>query len=110
MSPLAADKRDRRVIIQTPVVTKNNSGGFINTPQTFKTVWARKIPINTGEKYVAASQRGVELVDWEINYLSGVTNKMQLNYSGSVYKILAVIEIGRKEGWRLETERIINAT
>jgi SPP1 family predicted phage head-tail adaptor len=77
---------------------------MILTWATLATVWASRQDIRDSER-VAAQEVGADITTrFQIRYSSevaGVNPKDRINFDGSIYEIVAVKEIGRREGLEL---------
>ncbi len=104
---MQAGRLDRRVTLRKHVESQSASGAVIYTPTAIATVWARKTPDRGAEAFREGQVQGWTNVIWQIRYIRDVladpTVKWDLLEGTRVYEILAVNEIGRREGWELVT-------
>lgn len=98
---------DRRIMLrQKTRIQSSLTGAFTESFSDWKSVPARRI-INSGIEVVTGDRRENDYsVTWEIPYLSGVDADMRVLYSSEEYSILSVIEMGRKEKIKIETELV----
>lgn len=98
---MRAGKLDRRVTILRATVTTDDFGGETATWADLATVAAEKLPVRDAER-VAAAQTGASVTDrFRIRWsqaVSGLTTRDQLSCDGRLYDIVAIKEIGRREG------------
>ena len=78
---------DKRVQLQSPVVSKDTSGGADKTYTTYATVWAR-IRSLSGKEFLAAQQ-----VDSNINYEITIRQRVDVTASHRVVEGSRVFDI-----------------
>ena len=98
---MRAGELDRRIDIQSAVITNNDLNEPIETWISLGSVWAKKTDISDGER-IRASEVSAQittrfLIRWSIA-MSAVTPKDRLIFDGKTYDIFFVKEIGRHEG------------
>ncbi len=99
---------DKRIVIQSVVVTPDATGEPISVYSTLATVWAFRVSQSPKEIYNAGMQRvAEEIAMWQIRYRTDVNVLMRVLHAGKVYDIKGITEIGRKEGLTLITEAIV---
>ena len=85
--------RDQITIQQKGTVTRDAAGGEIYSWTTFATVWADPNPLKVRE-YIAAKAAQVDLsAQFDIRYLSGVTNNMRVLWNNAGYPIESVVNV-----------------
>lgn len=104
---MQAGRLDRRVTLERMAPRQSPSGAVTLTPEYVATVWAQKMPERGSESFREQQVQGWSPVVWRIRHLGdGIgepTVKWRLLEGARVYDILAVQEIGRREGWELTT-------
>lgn len=92
---------DRRITIRRATVTKNDLGENVESWSDLATVWSAKEDIRDGERF-AAQQTAAEITTrFRIRYsptVADVNPKDRLLYGEQTYGIVAVKEIGRRDG------------
>ena len=80
-----------RIILQKPVIIKDNIGQELEEWQDVATVWASVEPLS-GKEYFNAQQTNSEVsTKITIRYLSGITSQMRVTFQKHIYNILSVI-------------------
>lgn len=87
---MKAGKLRHKIIIQSLTETQDGFGEGIKSPSTFATRRASIKNLRGGEKFTAQQVNSDAQVLFTIRYLSGVTTKMRVSYSGRVFDILYV--------------------
>jgi SPP1 family predicted phage head-tail adaptor len=95
---------DRRITIQAPVQARDASGGVVTTWLDAATVSAQRIDQGGREFRSAGSLLSETTAIFEIRYFRGITTAHRVKESETVYDVLAVGEIGRREGMRLQAK------
>lgn len=90
-------RRNKKITIQHNVKAdppvRDKYGDEAENWQTFTTAWAAKDPI-LGNEYFAAEQAQSEAeVKFRTDYISGVTDLMQIVHGDDIYKMLSVINV-----------------
>jgi SPP1 family predicted phage head-tail adaptor len=99
---------DKRIVIQSVVITPDATGEPISVYSTLATVWAFQQSQSAKEIYNAGMQRVAEEISiWNIRYRSDITVLMRVVHNSKVYDIKGISEIGRKDGLMLITEAIL---
>lgn len=98
---MKAGALDRRLTLRRAAVEKNEFNEDERTWADFATVWASKEDVKDAER-VRAAQTGASLttrfrIRWSA-LASTVTAEDQLTCEGRLYAVVAVKEIGRREG------------
>lgn len=101
---MMAGKLDRRIVIQGLTVTQDDYGGEVDAWATLATVWAQWLPGAGSERFTAASVYAEAHGRFRIRWRSDVTTKHRVTYDGKEFDILAVDEIGRREGLELKVK------
>lgn len=101
---MKAGELDRRITLETYTTTKNSYGEEEKTWSTLATVWA-KIDYSGGtEDFEADKNTAIGRVRFSIRHRTDVTEQTRILYESEYYDILAINEIGRREGLELITE------
>ena len=95
---MQAGKLDRKIVIQTLTETQDDYGGVVESWSELATVWARFIPGGGNESFVAQAVYAEAQGRFHIRWRSDVTTKHRIQWDGKDWDILAVSEIGRREG------------
>lgn len=98
---IRAGSLDRRIEIQRATESRDDLNNVVLTWATLRTVWAAKADVRDGERW-AAMEVGAEVttrftIRWS-PYVADVNPKDRIRYGGRTYDIVAVKEIGRREG------------
>ena len=104
--PIRAGHLDRRILIQRPVVVRDEHGDELEGWVDVATVWAEFKRTGGNEEFRAAQTSNVQTVTFRIRYRRGLDPKMSLVYEGRRYEILDVgeSEDARQEGIVLSCE------
>lgn len=98
---ISAGDLDNRITIERAVETRDAFNSVTKTWTSVATVWASKEDIRDAER-VASQEVGAEITTrFQIRYSSevaGVDPKHRVICAGRTYDIVAVKEIGRREG------------
>jgi SPP1 family predicted phage head-tail adaptor len=104
---MRAGRLDRRVTLQSRVLTRNSQGEEVVTYTDLGDVWAEKQDLR-GREYFTAQQVSADIsTRWRIRYVEGLTALNRLVYEGINYDIQHVAEIGRREGLELFTRAVV---
>lgn len=124
---MRAGRLDRLITIQRKTVTSTDSG---DTVETWTTLIERRAagyrPLKGEERFAGEQTVGTEQVEFRIRYSSNVADLSQRDRivypaladespedepdNRNIYDILAVNEIGRREGFLIVTQRRADAT
>ena len=96
---------DRQVELQAKTVKQDNYGEEIETWTKIATIWAGRKDLR-GNEFFAAKQLSAEITcKWIVRYRNDITpDASRLVYDGKIHDVLAVIELGRREGLELMTD------
>lgn len=103
---MQAGTLDRRITIQALTVTLDDLGGIVETWGDVATVWARFLPGAGREAYNAAAVHATAEARFRLRWRSDVTTVHRVSYDGKSWDILAVDEIGRREGLELKVKAV----
>lgn len=95
-----AGQFDRRITLQSPVLTRDDIGGFITNWETVATVWAKRLGAKGREIYAAGREIGAVDEAFQIRFSSQVEFILptwRLIYKGQNYNITSAVEVGRHE-------------
>jgi SPP1 family predicted phage head-tail adaptor len=96
-----AGKLDRRIVLQRPTVTADETGQEVATWATLSTVWAAKLNVSDGER-MAASEVAAQIdLRFQIRWSTTVADlnaKDRLTFEGRIFDIVGTKELGRREG------------
>lgn len=96
---------DRRITLQELSVTRDDWNHPTQTYTDRATLWATKAPRRAAEPTEAKQVVALNVVDWYIRHRTDVTADMRVkDADGLIYDVVAVQEVGRKEGLKLTTE------
>lgn len=124
---MRAGRLDRLITIQRKTVTTSDSGAAV---ETWSTLIERRAagyrPLRGDERFTGEQLVGTEQVEFRIRYSSNVADLSQRDRivypaladespedepeTKNIYDILAVNEIGRREGLQIVTQRRADAT
>lgn len=96
-------ERDRQVLVLMPAVARGASGDSITTyvPRFSKPLYAG-VAGATGREVMAAGQN---TAPWELKvtvlYNKGISRNDKVEYNGERYDIVAMAEVGRRQGLEL---------
>jgi SPP1 family predicted phage head-tail adaptor len=102
---MRAGKLDRRITIERKTVTLSDRGQETLTWSTLATVWAEKRENTGSERFAREQIVGATLVTFRIRWsdaVSAVTVEDRVGFDGRTFEIMAVREIGRREGVELD--------
>jgi len=101
---------DRQVELQSKSVKQDGYGEEIETWTRVATIWAGRKDLR-GTEFFAAKQLSAEIAcKWIVRYRNDITPyASRLVYEGNTYEVLAVIELGRREGLELMTDARVEA-
>jgi SPP1 family predicted phage head-tail adaptor len=89
-------KRDQRIIIRSKTLTKDEFNEDYITWSTFATVWAEVKDAQGTEGYQADQLTANRTSLFDIRYLDGVTEQMQILYNDRYYEIVGIQRPDRK--------------
>lgn len=98
---MQAGKLDRRIVLQRATVATDAFNQPVQTWGTLATVWASAKPISDGERARAGEVFSSLSMRFQIRYSSTVANldtRDRVVFDSRTYDIVAVKEIGRREG------------
>jgi SPP1 family predicted phage head-tail adaptor len=97
-------KMDRQITLQKFTVTQDAYGEPIETWTTLAEVWAQYLPGGGNERFAAQQVFAETEARFLIYWRNDVTPVNRLQFDGKGYDILAVQEIGRREGLELRAK------
>jgi SPP1 family predicted phage head-tail adaptor len=92
---------DRRITIKSKISTQNSYGEPIDTWIDIATVWAERRELRGDERWEAQRVNPTVECKYYIWHREGLTVKNRIVDGGRDFDILAVLEIGRREGLEL---------
>lgn len=95
---MKAGKLDRQITLKTLVTTRNAVGEDVPDWVHFITLPAQVIEVRGREYFAAAAVQAEDVLRFKTRFYLGVTRTMRLIYENENYDILAVAEIGRRQG------------
>lgn len=98
---MKAGELDRRVTLQARALTKNAFNEDVESWPDFATVWASYQPVRDAERFRAAEVAASITARFQIRWataLRGLDPTWRLTFDGRSFDIVAVKEIGRREG------------
>lgn len=100
-------KLDRRVQLQSRVLTKDAAGGRVETWAAAGSLWAEVVTQKQAEGVTADADRNQDERTFRIRYRSGLASGThRLVYQGRTYDILGITEEGRKSFLHLTTRAV----
>lgn len=89
---------NRRTLITIQRLTEEADaiGGTVKTWSTFATVWAERMPLSGREFFAAQAVQAESTVKFRIHHVPGLTPKMRLIDSDTIYDISSVPPPDRK--------------
>lgn len=99
---MRAGKLDRRITIQQPTFTRNETGEQIASWADLATVWAKADPVDGDEGFQSDRRVNSARMQFTIRFRPGITTKMRISYDGELFKIEDVREVDRREGLVLD--------
>lgn len=97
-----ASRLNRRILIQKEVTTKNAMGTPVEAYSDLKTTYAT-VTYTSGTGADEYGEQSYTDAIFSIRYDARVNYKCRIIFEGSIYKILSIENIGRKDGMRLKT-------
>jgi len=98
---------DRRIALQSQVLTTNNYGQRDSSWSTYATVWASIKYMGGSEKLADDQINSTQTVQFAVRYSTdtdGAKASDRVVYNGNNYEVLYVQEIGRREGINIVCE------
>ena len=98
---MEAGKLDRRVTLQPRLLTKDGFNADVESWPDGLTVWASYEPVKDGERLRAAETAATITARFQIRWspdVVGLSEIDRLSFDGRSFDIVAVKEIGRREG------------
>jgi SPP1 family predicted phage head-tail adaptor len=95
------EKLDRRITIQSQLITHSDSGEEVVEWSTVATVWAEKRENAGAERFAARQNVGYAVKTFAFrwsNAVSGITVEHRILFDGRQFNITDVREIGRRQG------------
>ncbi len=108
MGVLNAGELDRRVTLQKYALTRNADNEPLETWADIRTVWASWRRASARETLAGAQVSASATDIFEIRWASDLAEldaKDRVVYQGRAYDVVAVAEIGRREGLRIDAVR-----
>lgn len=94
---MKAGRLDRRITIQQNTPSTNSFGEQDESWADLDTVWAEVRTQSGREIFAAGTQAEIDIA-FRIRHRTDLTRAMRIVYDGDNYDILAINEIGRREG------------
>ncbi len=88
-----------RVVIEQPVRTQNDSGGWTTVWTEVATVWASVEPLSGGEQLRAMQLEEKISHRVTIRHRTGITAKMRLNFGGRLFNIRSALDRKERGRW-----------
>lgn len=98
-------KLDRRIVVQKRTTTVDTFGQRVETWDTRLNTWAAKRDEFANERVEAGQVVEVVRTVWTMRYNSSISPTDRIQYEGEVFDILGLMEVGRREGLRVMTEK-----
>lgn len=103
-----AGRLDRKVVLERATIVQSDSGQPIETWDELARLWADLRPLRGWEKAASPGHAAHEEVAFEMRWGNGwadLNPKDRIVCAGVTYDILAVHEIGRREGLKVVAKR-----
>jgi len=104
---MESGKLDRRITLEALTATQGSLGGVSEGWAALATVWARWLPGGGNETFTAAAVHAEAEGRFRIRWRSDVTTKHRVVYAAVNYDILAVDEMGRRDGLELKVKAAV---
>lgn len=101
---MKAGELDVRISIETPTVTRDDSGGPVHTWALFAEVYAKLTPLRGRELVAAAQVMPDAEMKFTIRYRTGITEQHRIVHEEKNYDIGHIAMIGRRQGLELLTK------
>lgn len=101
---MEAGKLDRRITLQPRLMTKNGFNEDVETWPDGLEVWSSYEPVKDGERLRAAEVAASITARFQIRWspdVAGLSEVDRLAFDGRSFDIVAVKEIGRREGMEI---------
>lgn len=100
-----ARELNRRIVIQANTISKDASGGMVDSWATFATVWAKVMNLSGNERRLTehGGQVAEARTEFTIRYLAGITPKHRIQYGGKVYNIKHVNDFNEQHRFMILT-------
>lgn len=101
-------KLDREIVIQSYTTSLTGAGQPLKSWSPLATVWANvtnKQDDYDKESFPGDQKTPMERTFFKIRYRADVTESHRISYDGKFYDIIAIKELGRKDGLMLKTIR-----
>lgn len=101
-----AGRLDRKIELHSPTTTTDSFGQSSETFAKVADVWAMKK--DTAAREIVEADQLVAMVrtEWTIRHRTDINETWIVKYESTDYEIKGILEIGRREGLRLITEKI----
>jgi head-tail adaptor len=99
---------DRRVTLERKTVTHSASGAPIETWSSLATRSASVNPVSGSERFTDPQIVARDQTEFQMRWSPGIADLSpvdRITYGGNVWDILAVSEIGRREGLKIIAQR-----
>ena len=99
-------KFDRRIRLETEVITQNSTGEGERSFILFKEIWAGTTPMSATERFRAAEIHASRVTRFVIRWMAGVLTTMRIYFDGNYYRITGIREIGRRDFLEISAEAL----
>jgi SPP1 family predicted phage head-tail adaptor len=96
-------KLDRQIVIQRKTTTRDSEGAVVETWADYRTVSAEKLDVGGAKGFRGGALRPETETVFTVRYNANFTALDRIVYRGVNYSILAIAEIDRREGLRIQT-------
>lgn len=100
-----AGKLDRRITIETPVITYDEWNHPQKSWGQLALVWASKTDRTESEVTELSQTVAINRTVWTIRWRDDITTAQRIQYNNDLYEIKGIKELGRREGLQITTER-----
>jgi SPP1 family predicted phage head-tail adaptor len=100
--PQAQELR-HRITVQSMTDTQDTDGSVSETASTFRTAWARIVPLKGSEDYVAQGIAASVVYEMWIRYIPNVTPKMRVLWGERTFEVDSVRNYDSLNKWLILT-------
>lgn len=88
---------DRKIMIQSPPAAKDDGGELSGSWVLECSPWAAVKHNSSSESNDEGTEAKVDMLTFTVRYRSGITSGMRVVHEGSIYEIVGIIPVGRRE-------------
>ena len=102
-----AGRLDRRITIQSRTLTKDATGGRVETWADSAEVWAQRMPVSASESTLADAERPETRVRFRIRHMTLDATTNRIVYGGAAHEIIGIQEDGGRQSFLMVETRTI---